>query len=383
MDITNYMRAGYSSIFINTSEIKRAVDSIKVEEPFKKMDWNMVSGLGNSDAREITDQMEIFEKAKQFPQTAIICENFDWFIENPMIIQTFLNNYNEYKFQQICLVFVGVDYTKIPKQLKEFIPIIDFNLPTKEEITELITNLAKGAEAECKNKKEYDFSFSNDIIEMCMGLSYEEIENILALSLIEKKKFDLNVVLERKKHIIKATGFMEFIQPEPIENLGGLENFKQYIYKRKEAFEEKDWKPKLKSVLLLGLPGTGKSLSVKCVASIFNWPAIVLDIGATKGGLVGETEKNIRHATKVIDSMGRVIVCIDEIEKSLGGTKNNLDSGVSQGMVGHLLTWFQERKSEGILMATANNIDALPPEMLRAGRWSAIFFVDAPNEKEI
>ena len=155
------------------------------------------------------------------------------------------------------------------------------------------------------------FLFSNDIIEMCMGLSYEEIENILALSLIEKKKFDLNVVLERKKHIIKATGFMEFIQPEPIENLGGLENFKQYIYKRKEAFEEKDWKPKLKSVLLLGLPGTGKSLSVKCVASIFNWPAIVLDIGATKGGLVGETEKNIRHATKVIDSMGRVIVCVD------------------------------------------------------------------------
>ena len=82
-------------------------------------------------------------------------------------------------------------------------------------------------------------------------------------------------------------------------------------HKRKEAFEEKDWKPKLKSVLLLGLPGTGKSLSVKCVASIFNWPAIVLDIGATKGGLVGETEKNIRHATKVIDSMGRVIVCVD------------------------------------------------------------------------
>ena len=131
MDITNYMRAGYSSIFINTSEIKRAVDSIKVEEPFKKMDWNMVSGLGNSDAREITDQMEIFEKAKQFPQTAIICENFDWFIENPMIIQTFLNNYNEYKFQQIWFLLEGLDYTKIPKQLKEFIPIIDFNLPNK------------------------------------------------------------------------------------------------------------------------------------------------------------------------------------------------------------------------------------------------------------
>jgi SpoVK/Ycf46/Vps4 family AAA+-type ATPase len=210
------------------------------------------------------------------------------------------------------------------------------------------------------------------------------MENALALSLMEYKKFDIKSILDRKRQIIKATGFMDFMNPEPIENLGGLDKLKDYIYKRKGAFVEGSVKPKLRSVLLVGFPGTGKSLAAKCMASIFDWPLIQLDIGAMKGGIVGETEKNVRLATKTIDAFGKAILLIDEIEKALAGASGqNLDSGVSAGMLGTLLTWFQERTSEGIVVATANDLNKLPPEFLRAGRFDTIFMVDTPNETEI
>jgi SpoVK/Ycf46/Vps4 family AAA+-type ATPase len=217
-------------------------------------------------------------------------------------------------------------------------------------------------------------------------MSQEEIENVLSLSMIEHRCFNIKTILDRKRQIIRATGFMDFIHPEPIDQLGGLENLKDYIFKRKVAFEPNSNKPKLRSILIVGFPGTGKSLAVKCVSSIFDWPGISLDVGSLKGGLVGETEKNTRIACKTIDAFGKAVVMLDEIEKAFaGGNKGSStgDSGVSAGMLGYFLTWMQERTSEGILIATANDLDKLPPEFLRAGRWDTVFFVDLPNRGEI
>jgi SpoVK/Ycf46/Vps4 family AAA+-type ATPase len=263
-------------------------------------------------------------------------------------------------------------------------------LPNKEEVRLVASTLSTTAEEDFKqspdyekNKDSFDFSVSEELISACLGLSHEEMENALALSLIEHKQFNVKAILDRKRQIIKSTGFMDFMQPEPIENLGGLDKLKEYISKRIEAFEDNSIKPKLRSILLVGIQGCGKSLASKCIASIFDWPLISLDIGSIKGGIVGETEKNVRLATKTIDAFGRAVIQIEEIEKALSGSKSNLDSGVSAGLFGHLLTWFQERHSEGILIATANDLTQLPPEMLRAGRWDTIFFVDTPNEHEV
>ena len=388
-NISSYLKSGYSCIFIETAEIKRCVKSIIVDEPFQKIHWDFVSGLDlGSDTTEM-DHLELLEKAKELNQTTIVCENFDFFIDNKMLIQTFLNNYETYKFNQVCFVIVGSDIQTIPVLLKELIPIIPFDLPTKDEIRVIAENLSEEALESIKNstkenEEEYDFKVTEEVIESCLGMSYEEIENVLALSLIEHKGFNIKTILNRKRQIIRSTGFMDFMNPEPIENLGGLENLKKYVFKRKEAFKEGSIKPKLRSILLVGIQGCGKSLSTKVIASIFDWPLVSLDIGALKGGIVGETEKNVRRATKTIDAFGKAIIQLEEIEKSLAGASGqNLDSGVSAGLFGYLLTWFQERTSEGILIATSNDLSKLPPEFLRAGRWDAIFFTDFPNEKEV
>jgi SpoVK/Ycf46/Vps4 family AAA+-type ATPase len=178
---------------------------------------------------------------------------------------------------------------------------------------------------------------------------------------------------------------MEFWPPVNTDQVGGLEILKQYLINRKKAFEPgNEHLPRPKALLLVGIPGTGKSLSCKAAASIFCWPLIRLDISALKGSLVGESERRIRQATATIDAFGRAVVWLDEIDKSFAGVKSSgsTDGGTTSSMFGHFLTWLQETTSPVLVMATANNIKELPPEFLRAGRFDALFFVDVPSEKE-
>lgn len=391
MNLTNYIKAGYGCICVETTEIKRAAKSIQIDEPFQKLQWNLVTGIKGIDGSD--EPAEILNKAMGMERTAIILENYTEFFENIMIQQTFLNNYEELTSKQVMLVIVSFDITKIPTVLKELVPIIQFDLPSKDEIKEIATDIAEVAQesfedipvAERKklNLTKPDTEVTDEIIEACCGMSYEEIANVLALSMIEKRCFDIRTILDRKRQTIRATGFMDFLHPEPIENLGGLVNLKEYVIKRMAAFEHGSNKPKLRSILLVGFSGCGKSLGVKAITSLFDWPGIILDVGSLKGGLVGDTEKNTRIACKTIDAFGKCVVCLDEIEKAFAGSKGSHDSGVSAGMMGYFLTWMQERESEGIIIATANDLNALPPEFLRAGRWDTIFFVDLPNQDEI
>lgn len=158
---------------------------------------------------------------------------------------------------------------------------------------------------------------------------------------------------------------------------------KTYIRNRAQAFTAEHL-PKPKGILLVGIPGTGKSLSCKATASILGWPLIRLDIGALKNSLVGESERRMRMATQVIDAFGEAVVWIDEIEKSFAGSRSSgeTDGGTMAGMMGHFLTWMNETKSPILVMATANDISKLPPEFIRAGRFDAIFFVDLPTASE-
>jgi SpoVK/Ycf46/Vps4 family AAA+-type ATPase len=185
--------------------------------------------------------------------------------------------------------------------------------------------------------------------------------------------------------MIKRTGLMQFWPPVPVDQVGGLDLFKQYLNNRKKAFEAAHQNlPKPKALLLVGIPGTGKSLSCKAAASILGWPLIRLDISALKGSLVGESERKIRQATATIDAFGKSVVWLDEIDKGFAGVKSSghTDGGTTSGMFGHFLTWMQETTTPMLVMATANSIQELPPEFLRAGRFDAIFFVDMPTAAE-
>ncbi|MCG8684055.1 MAG: AAA family ATPase, partial [Desulfobacterales bacterium] len=181
------------------------------------------------------------------------------------------------------------------------------------------------------------------------------------------------------------TGLMEFFPPVSMDQVGGLEPFKEYLANRMKAFEPGgEHLPKPKALLLIGVPGTGKSLSCKAAASILGWPLIRLDISALKGSLVGESEEKMRQATATIDAFGKAVVWLEELDKVFSGIKSSgrSDGGTTASMFAHFLVWMQETSSPILVMATANDISSLPPEFMRAGRFDGLFFVDLPTEAE-
>jgi AAA+ superfamily predicted ATPase len=404
LNLTNYLKAGYGCVFVETLEMKRAIRSIEIDTPFKLKMWSPIRGLINDYYRfsedEPIDPIGILRRAvgqeadgsfgSAPTDTVFVLENFDEFIETFDIIQTILDIYDLLKSNHTMIVIVGSNSSIIPSKIKEFIPVVEFSLPDEEDIRKIATDIANTSIDSLGDEYASKFIVDDSIVEACKGMTWEEIENALAKSAVETRSFDFRHIMDRKKHVIKQTGFMQFIEPEPIENLGGLDPFKNYWHSRTEPFlNEKSIKPKVKAVLCAGFPGTGKSLGAKVLGSILNWPIILFDVGALKEGIVGETEKKTRQATMTIDSIGRAIVVMDEVEKffgnqSAGGGVSVSSSGVDEGILGHMLTWMQERQSEGILYGTANNLDVLPPEFKRAGgRWDTIFFVNLPNVNEV
>lgn len=401
LNLTNYQKAGYGCVFVETLEIKRAINSIVIDKPFKSKVWSPIRGMVTDKHKFDTDvpmnAIDILRSAVgqqpdgsfgPAPQnTAFILENYDEFIEKFDVVQTILDIYDLLKANATMIVMVGSDSQAIPGKLKEFIPIEEFKLPNEDEIKTIANGIAESSIEELGIDYKDAFDVDGSTIEACKGMTWEEIENALAKSAVETRSFDFRHIMDRKKQVIKQTGFMQFIEPEPIENLGGMMHFKEYWQLRAEPFlNPESIKPKVRAVLCAGFPGTGKTLGAKVLGSILNWPIVLFDVGAVKEGIVGETEKKIRKATMTIDSIGRCIFVLDEVEKFFGGTGvgQSTTSGVDEGMLGHILTWMQERTSEGILYGTANNLDALPPEFKRTGgRWDTIFFVNLPNQYEV
>jgi len=376
MNISDYVRSGFPLLFVETFEVKRAVKSISVDGEINRFNWNLIDGLIDVDPA-LTNPMELIERIPTLvnEKTLIVAENFEQFLESIELVQMILNKMILLKNQQITICMVGTE-AKFPAPLDKMITVLEFNLPSKEDFRKIVKDFAEQVEV------EYDES----VADACIGLSLEEGENAVALQLVREHKLDKTSVLETKRGMIKKTGFMDVIEPTQMEDVGGLENLKQYIMARKVAWEiGNENKPKLRSMLLIGIPGVGKSLIGKAIATIFNVPLINVDIGAMKGGIVGETEKKSRLATKTIDAFSNSVCLLDELDKAFAGTGNNSyvgDSGVGKGQLGHFLTWMNDRKSEAIVVATANDISGLPSEFLRAGRWDAIWFVDFPNFEE-
>jgi SpoVK/Ycf46/Vps4 family AAA+-type ATPase len=185
--------------------------------------------------------------------------------------------------------------------------------------------------------------------------------------------------------VIARERILEWFDPLPggLSSVGGLDALKTWLTSRSSAYSPQARAyglPAPKGVLLVGVPGCGKSMTAKAVATAWNAPLLRLDLGALKSKFVGESEANLRRAFRVIESVGRCVVWVDEIEKALqGATSGSADGGVSADALGALLSWMQDRTSEAFVIATANNVESLPPELLRKGRFDELFFVDLPN----
>lgn len=275
----------------------------------------------------------------------------------------------------------------IPETLQKDITICDFPLPTLEEIKKKLDSML------AQNKKVKTETLTPEAKEkLCkaaLGLTMQEAENAFALAMVNDGKVDendINIIMDEKMQVIKKTGILEFVRTNfTIDDIGGLDNLKSWLLKRNNSWSEKAKKyalPAPKGVLITGVPGCGKSLTAKAMSAIWKLPLLRLDLGKIFSGLVGSSEENMRRAIATAEAVAPSILWVDEIEKGLSGVNSGNDSGVSSRIFGQFLTWMQEKEAPVFVIATANNISNLPPELLRKGRFDEIFFVDIPTFNE-
>jgi SpoVK/Ycf46/Vps4 family AAA+-type ATPase len=270
---------------------------------------------------------------------------------------------------------------QIPAELQKEVAVLDVPLPSREEIHSLIQKALQVL----KTPPQFDL---DSMIDAAMGLTYDEIENVIAKSIVSLGTLDKKLIRDEKKQIVKKSGLLEFLEPaKDSSKVGGLDLLKQWLTNRKLGFSAKAREiglPLPKGMLLVGVPGCGKSLTATTVAREWQLPLLRLDLGKVFSGLVGSSESNIRNCIATCEAIAPCILWIDEIEKGLSGSSSSgqTDGGTTSRVFGSLLTWMQEKVSPVFVIATANDISSLPPELLRKGRFDEIFFVDLPTFDE-
>ena len=283
-------------------------------------------------------------------------------------------------------IIVVSETETVPKELEKFTSILDIPNMSKDEIEKYILNFSKD------NNIKVDEKDIGEVAISLKGLTKLEIDHVLNMIIESKNNISISgrdIIIKEKGQIIKKSSILEIIDfKEKIEDIGGLEGLKEWLKSKAQVFRRLDEAKKFgvdipKGVLLVGMPGCGKSLAAKASARLFNVPLLRLDIGRLLGKYVGESEHNMRVALKTAESISPCILWIDEIEKAFAGI--NQDGGASditKRLFGQFLTWLQEKENTVFVVATANDITAFPPEFLRKGRFDEVFFIDFPNEEE-
>lgn len=285
-------------------------------------------------------------------------------------------------------IVISSPIMKLPIELEKEISVLEFALPDESDIGAVLDTAIQAV----SNNTNVDTKLSDErrelLIKSCLGLTLDEVESVFARSLVEVKKFDLSVVLEEKKQIVRKSGLLEYYPAsESFSNVGGMEILKEWLDKRKASFTDKARAfglPAPKGVLLLGVQGCGKSLIAKAISSAWNLPMLKMDVGRIFGSLVGQSEENIRKAIRVAESVAPCILWADELEKGFAGTQSSgvSDGGTTARVFATFLTWMQDKTAPVFLIATANDVSQLPPELLRKGRFDEIFFIDLPDSQE-
>lgn len=306
----------------------------------------------------------------------------------PEILRSILDVAQEFKNGPVphTLIIVA-PHVALPADIEKEITVVDLPLPAEEEIAAVLDEIVTANAASI----EVDLSSEDRkrLIQAAQGLTLGEAENAFARAIAIDKKLDssdIQLVLDEKRQTIRKSGLLEFIPTtSSLDDVGGLENLKKWLEKRDGSWlgEAQEWSiPAPKGVLITGVPGCGKSLTATCMASAWGLPLLRMDVGSIFSGLVGSSEQNMRAALKLAEAVAPSILWIDEVEKGFGSASGGGDSGTSSRVFGTFLTWMQEKKSSVFVVATANKIDALPPEFLRKGRFDEIFFVDLPTFEE-
>ena len=398
INLQKYLRARRPIIWCNTSDYKEIDDLLKIsiEEINDKVIYEFRAlGAVDFETKEISEEvkslynfLDIIYSEGYENNIFLLVKNAKDEMEKPEVL-AYLKKIAELRYSNPSYNFtilVVSDSNSVPKELEKFTSILEIENMSQEEIESYILNFGKihGVKIDTEDIGEIAISLK--------GLSKLEIDHVLNMMIESKKNIsisDRNIIIREKGQIIKKSAVLELIDfKEKITDIGGLEGLKEWLEESAKVFRKLDEAKSYgvdtpKGVLLVGMPGCGKSLAAKASARLFNAPLLRLDIGRLLGKYVGESEHNMRVALKTAESISPCILWIDEIEKAFSGIdQSGGASDITKRLFGHFLTWLQEKENTVFVVATANDISTFPPEFLRKGRFDEVFFVDFPNQEE-
>ncbi|ELR98019.1 AAA family ATPase [Gloeocapsa sp. PCC 73106] len=386
------LRACYPIIYVPTTEEERL--EIAIANCAQQLSnrtvyiWDFVDGYGDHPnytgfgKRNPLQALELMEKLPEKVSGVFILRDFQRFLEDISISRKLRNLDRRLKSQPKNIIIISPQIN-IPPELTEVITVVDFALPTASEINQEIKRLLT------TTRQSISIELLNDLVRSAQGLSLERIRRVLSLciashGMIEPE--DVELILAEKRQSIRQTQILDFYPAtEQISDIGGLDNLKDWLLRRGGSFSEqaRDYGlPHPRGLLLVGIQGTGKSLTAKAIAHHWHLPLLRLDVGRLFAGLVGESESRTRQMITLAEALAPCILWIDEIDKAFAGIDSKGDGGTTSRVFGTFINWLTEKKSPVFVVATANNIKALPPEMLRKGRFDEIFFVGLPSQKE-
>ena len=380
--------ACFTGIWIETHEQHEAIAEVQQlcqEQEWTLATWDIDRGLNvgaGDNLLEATDPLAAIKavNAMATPDGAavLVMNNLHKFISSTEILQALQHQLLAGK--QNRTIVIGLSpRAKIPTELEKLFVVVEHSLPTREQLEEILRSIAT------EDGELPSDTLLHTVLDAAAGLTRLEAENAFSLSLVRRGRIEPNAIWELKAGMLKKSGLMQLYHgEEDFSSLGGLESLKAFT-KRSLLQPNRDNPLKRpRGVLLLGVPGTGKSAFAKSLGRETGRPTLVLDIGALMGSLVGQTEANIRRALQIADAMAPCILFIDELEKALSGTAGSgqSDSGVSSRLLGTLLSWMNDHTSNVYLIATCNDISKMPPELARAERFDGIVFLDLPSRQQ-
>lgn len=386
-----YLRARVTLIVLATSEEERALASIKAvctragrscltwdaAEHFQALTEEPGPAPQGKDALAALEQID-----RSDGDTLFVLKDFHESWNQAAIKRKLRSVAQRLKFTRKAIL-ITAPVAKIPEELKDEAVVLDFPPPTAAELEAVLDRLARAPGVRVQLTK----LGREKLVQAALGLTAAQAQRVFAKAIVSDGLLDdrdISMVAEEKKQIIRESKALEFyaVRRTP-EDVGGLDVLKEWLTLRERAFtaEARTYGlPAPKGIALIGIPGTGKSLTAKMIGGLWRLPLLRLDVGTLYGSLMGESEERTRRALTLAETVAPCILWIDEMEKAL--SHGDLDSGTSTRVFGSILTWMQEKTAPCFVVATANDISSLPPELLRKGRFDEIFFLDLPNVQE-
>ena len=391
-ELTLLLKARYPIIYINTIEEDRVEyiirKYIKTSLNRSIYSWDFIDGYTNNPnnegfaKRNPVQALELVERLTAQTPALFLLKDFNRFLTDISISRKLKNITRILKLQPKTIIIIGSELN-IPKELYDLITVLQFQLPVNNEINYELKRLVESLDIEINQQ------ILESLTRVSQGLSLERIRRVLSKIIATYKTIDeksIQLLLNEKKQLIQQTEILEYWSVnETISKIGGIDNLKEWLTKRKISFSIQASNyglPTPRGLLLVGIQGTGKSLTAKAIANEWQLPLLKLDVGKLFGGIIGESESRLRQMIELAETISPCILWIDEIDKAFTKNDSKGDGGTSNRVLATFISWLSEKRKPVFVVATANNVELLPLEIIRKGRFDEIFFLDLPKKQE-